>query len=406
MPAPGYGHKGFIQLGKETVYGTAVTTTVKLELIDEKLKLNRVKIDDQSLTGNLSRRAPYEGPRWITGSFIVRANFEGMLEIFRGVFGSFTAPAPFDTPARDQTFKEFLTLPSYTLEVNKGDIPAGKCFRYLGCKFISLNVKGVAGTGTDAIVTFEVGVIGQDMLSNQTPASLSFPATFPVKFDHDVFVDDGTTDVPPNVRIRNFEIMFDNPHTAEERLYMGSLLIDEPLRKDWLACTWKFTEEFFTRTAYDAYKAGTLLGPRIIFRHPTFLVSRNSALVTVNAGTTITRAAGSFVADGWQVGDSFDPTAPAAPFIPTGAYVTNVVALTLTVDLTCTSSGGTTTIAGGACREIELRSNFATLTTDPLPGVNGFGSLIANLEMVASRDDATDLAALVGRIRSSEAALT
>ncbi|HXJ49421.1 MAG TPA: hypothetical protein VNF91_09665, partial [Candidatus Acidoferrum sp.] len=340
-------------------------------------------------------------------------------EIFRGVFGNVVTGAVFDAPARDQIFKEgtalgsLLTLPSYMLQVNRGNVPANnKSWQYVGCKFVSLKVSGSAGTGADAIVTLEVGVIFQDANSNFTfTPALTFPQTFPVKFDttgnsQASMFDDGTTDIPSGLRVRNFEVMVDNPHTAEERLYMGSLLIDEPLRKDYQKVTWKFTEEFFTRTAFDMYKAGTLGSPRIIFRHPTPLVSHSSSVVTVNAGNTITRGAGSFVSDGWAIGDSFDPSSPAAAFIPPGTYVTAVVALTLTVDQVCTSSGGTTTVSGGANREIELRSAFATLTDDPVAPVEGFQSMIATLNWESSRDDVTDLSMIVARIRSAEAALT
>ncbi len=83
-PAPGWGHKSYLAFGKETTWAVAVAATQKLALVSESIQLKRVGIDDPSQTGQLSRRSPYEGPRWVLGSFTVCANFDGLLELKEG----------------------------------------------------------------------------------------------------------------------------------------------------------------------------------------------------------------------------------------------------------------------------------------------------------------------------------
>jgi hypothetical protein len=270
MP-PGLGHKSYLQIGpKETTYGTYIAPTAKLELMSWDVNPDVGVIQDPSLYSQQSRRALYQGLYTVAGTFKVRLNYEGLLELFRGVFGTYPAPTVVETGVRDHFFKEGATLNSYSPEVIIGDVTTGKCFRMLGSKFHGLRVAGRAGNGVDGMLTAEFTVTAKDFVSNQTPVgALSFPPVFPVLFHQAITVDDGTADAAASVRVRSFEVTLEQPHTADERAYLGSLTIDEPLRQDFITARWRLEQEFTTLTQWDAARAFTLGSPQFVFQNPT-----------------------------------------------------------------------------------------------------------------------------------------
>lgn len=262
---PGIGSKSYIQIGtKEGTYGNFVTPTKKLEVVSWSIAPNIGVIPDPSLYSAQSRRSLYQGGLTYKGSFVLRLNYEGMLELFRGVFGTGSSTlVGGETTVRDHVFKEGATLNTYSFEVILGDVPTNKCFRLLGAKLTGLNVKATASSGADGMLTAEFTVIAKDYMSDQTPTgSLSFPTAYPVLFHQASTIDDGTADAP---KVRSFEVSLDNPH-VEDRFYLGSVNIDEPLRSDFLTARFRITEEFSTKTAFDAARGFSSGSPQLIFQ--------------------------------------------------------------------------------------------------------------------------------------------
>lgn len=270
MGVPAVSHKSYWQLAKATTWGTGVAATIKLPLIDESIELENPPIEDNVLHGNPWDRTTYQGYRRAMGSITTQLLFEGMLEIFRGLFGTYPAPAVVETGVRDHVFKIGPTLNHYTHQLITGDVPTGKCFRVPTAKFDKMILRGTAGLGEGTIVTAEFGNIGIDRENDVTiTGALSFPPLLPVKFDLSTnpTMDDGTADAAGDVRIRQFEITLENKLT-DSRFYGGSPLMDEPVRGGKINATFKFMQEFQTKTQVDAYKAGTIGSPKIILKHP------------------------------------------------------------------------------------------------------------------------------------------
>jgi hypothetical protein len=287
------GHLSYIQTGpKETTYGTFQAPTKKLEVVRWNLDPEIGVINDGSLYGGQSRRGLYQGGILHKGSFVTRANYEGLLELLRGALGTYSNSLV-ETGVRDHVFLSDGAgsgkLNSYSPEVIHGDIPAGKCFRALGLKHMGLTIRGTAGNGDDALVMIEWPTISKDYQSDQTPTgSLAFPALLPVRY-HDTknaggVVDDGTGDTAANVRVRSFEIAVAAPH-HEDRFYLGSQNIDEPLRSDFLDVTWKLTQEFKTKTQFDAARNFTAGSPRLVFQDPTTIGSTSKRELEIRSGS-------------------------------------------------------------------------------------------------------------------------
>jgi hypothetical protein len=262
---PGLGLKSWCQIGKEATFGGGATPTAKFEIVSFNVKPDVGMIQDPSMTTGVSRRGLYQGGLVFKGSMVVRLNYVGLLEILRAVFGAYSQ-ATVESGVRDHTFKETATLPTYQIEAVIGDVPTTKCFKLVGAKMYNPVIRGTAGSGNDGMLTLEVAIIAKDMTSDQAiTGALSFPSVMPVLFHQATVVDDGTADTPT---MRSFEITFDQPH-AEDRFYMGAVNPLEPLRADFVTPRWRITEEFATKTAFDAARAFTVGSPRLLFQHPT-----------------------------------------------------------------------------------------------------------------------------------------
>lgn len=406
MPVPAFGHKTYMQIGaKETTFGTfnapAGTYAKKLEVISWNLSPQITAIRDKSLWNQLSRKAMYQGPVSYKGTITVRCNYEGLKEIFRGVFGTYSATAVDAT--KDDTFTEGLTLNSYSIEIAYGDIPSSKILRVVGAKFVGLTIKGNAGTGDDGMLTVDLQVVARDIDTNAgagytATSSLSFPSALPVMFHQAVVVDDGTSDAASNIRMTSFEATIEQPH-IEDRYYLSSLLMDEPIRSDFVVGKMKFTQEFNSMSQWLAARNFTTGSPRLVFQHPTALTTVTIATVNNTLGqNTITRASGSFITDGVKVGHYVANSA-----FPSGTYVTNVAALTVTVSNVSTSGISSASCSFTTSRELEIRMGTANLTDMTLP-IDNWGRLMSTVTWEGYYD-ATDLGAILLRIRGNEVTL-
>lgn len=268
MGTPGFGFKSYLQFIKESsTYGVYTAPDKKVELVSWGVQPVLSNIPDAALNAKRSRRATYKGGRLYRGTFVCRMNYDGMTELLRGVWGGY-AGSTVEAGVYQHVFKEGTTLNAYTMEIIIGDVPSGKCYRLLGVKFTGVTFKWTAGTGREAMGTAEFNVIGTDMVSDQSPVSVaSFPTIKPVLFHQATTVDDGTADTP---RVRSVEVSMENA-LADDRWYMGSVGIDEPLPNDFLTVKWKFTQEYQSKTLFDAAKALTVTTPSLLFSTGTDL---------------------------------------------------------------------------------------------------------------------------------------
>lgn len=168
MAIPGLGHKSYVQLAPETVWGAAPSgqMTSKWELVQWNVAPVVGTIPDPSLTNRPSRRAIYQGAFKVKGTFTVRIGYEGYLELLRAVSGTYTSATV--TNGRDHFFTEGSNLKSYHMEAVVGDIPTNKCFRVNGVKITSVTLKIGASNGADGMLMADCTVVAKDMLSNQT----------------------------------------------------------------------------------------------------------------------------------------------------------------------------------------------------------------------------------------------
>lgn len=170
-PIPGLGNKSFMQFVAEVTPGTTPTFfKYRMEIITADVKPEINTIPDPSLYSGQSRRGFFEGAKIYRATVVMRPTYSGgILEILRGVSGSYTSPVVSgETIVFDHTFKEAADLKSYSMEFSIGDIPTGKVFRLVGARFSAITFRSTAGNSADAMVQCELTIIATDMLSDQT----------------------------------------------------------------------------------------------------------------------------------------------------------------------------------------------------------------------------------------------
>jgi len=177
------GKDSYWQIEKEAGgYGIHQPARCKSELISEGLESNVDEIPDPSLHAARSLRAIYPGGTTFRGPLAVRLNYEGaILKLLEGVMWSgSSALVGGETYVRDHTIKEGATQPSYSLEMCKGNTPAGKVLRGLGATVASLVLQG--GVGTESMGRAEAQLMGTDLDPNTgaTPAGYDPTTSFTV----------------------------------------------------------------------------------------------------------------------------------------------------------------------------------------------------------------------------------
>jgi tail tube protein len=264
----GEGRKSYIQFGLESTWGTGVAATNRLEVISMDVAPDQGIILDPSLNNSVGRRGLFQGGRVYRGTFLVRLTYQGMLKLFKALFGVTWTPTvvegavSWDHIIHDQLAQ--LTVHSLTIEMIEGDIGTGLCQRLLGTVITSLTVRAVAGQGQDAMLQAEFEVLAKEKETGATPTgALSFPSILPALYHHALTIDDGVNVSGNNVR--SIEVRYEAPHAAD-RFYLGTVNPAEFIRDDFVKATYKFSQDFQNITALANLKSFANASPQLIFR--------------------------------------------------------------------------------------------------------------------------------------------
>ncbi len=260
---PGLGVDSFIHIKQEvTAWGTPETTGFHtLPFISEALTLEISEIESQSIVGGAARQDPLQGGKLIRGTVEFELTYNLIEHFLEGCFGSLTESTPSTgTLTRDHWAELSTSMPSYTIEVNRGDIEAvDKVFIYSGMKVdeITFNIPE-QGNGTLSVV-----FIGQDeeSLLEGSPVSaggLITNTAIPVLAHHlatgysvGVAADTGA-----------YCIRSVNVHVARglaERFCLGDQQTKEPIVTEFATVDGSFEIEFDDRNIYERFDAFTFL---------------------------------------------------------------------------------------------------------------------------------------------------
>lgn len=273
MGTPAQGHKSYMQFGRESTYGTAATVTHRVGFVSASIQPDIGIVRDPTLNNSVLRDTLYPVGERATGTIEMVMDYEGLLLLWDGVFGTGTYGNTGGTTTGAgpyaHAFVEKSFLNSYTIELIEGDVPTTKCQRLLGAKIVGFTVRGEAGQGENALVRVTWDIVAMSKTSNIAVTSpLTAVTRIPVLFHQSTIVDDGTADAAGLIRMRSFELKMESP-IADDRFYLGSTTIDEPLRNDFCTTTLRVVKEFQSDTLLAAFKAGTAGSPQLQFTSGT-----------------------------------------------------------------------------------------------------------------------------------------
>lgn len=165
------GSASYAQIVKETTWGSfpAAGCRRKIGIASETISQQIGLIPDDTLQGGRSRKGYFTGAQSARGRIMLPMRYENALWALEGVLGSsVSALVATETFIWEHTIKEGLLLPSYSMELGEGDIPAGKVSRILGMKIASATFRIVPGQTEEAYGHIELEVVAKDKDTNTT----------------------------------------------------------------------------------------------------------------------------------------------------------------------------------------------------------------------------------------------
>ncbi len=247
---PGFGRDSWGSVVEETEYGTTPGTGESyFEIVSDDVKMACEPKVRKSLRGR-SPRFTFMGNKRVGGPLNLELLFEGLGLFIEHGMGTYEFAA--DTPIADantHTFTLAETLPiGLSVELCKGNIPAGKVFLYQGCKVNTLDFKFTE----EDTVDMEVGLIAQTETPNTAASgSPSYPGDHPVLWH---YAGDLTIAGTGSLEFKGGNIKLDN--LLPERFLMHNTT-RSPLANVRRSITGAFTIEFADLALYDKWVAGT-----------------------------------------------------------------------------------------------------------------------------------------------------
>lgn len=213
--AQGFGHNGWVGVGRETTWGTRVAPTVFQRVTEESMKLNQ-SMTPLPVLGMTSAFRKVNSRRFIDGGFKFLGGYNGMLGVLlKDAIGSVSSSQVAATSAYDHTFTPANALPvGLSVQVSRDAGNIGTAYDYEGCMVESLTLR----QGNESAMEIEVAFQGEDE-SKQSEATDSFATLYQIQYDQmNVMTVNGVTQ-----NIREFELTISND-LATDRGNLGSRL--------------------------------------------------------------------------------------------------------------------------------------------------------------------------------------
>lgn len=263
------GLKSYMQVGLESVWGTNVAATRRMGIISYRPDPGIEQILDDTLEDSVARTSVLQGAK--RPRFRVRTHLDylGHLLLWDALFGtaSYGSIGGTTTGANPyvHTYIERAYLNSMTVQVVAGNIPVGKCDRFLGAKIVGATIEMAIGNRPG---TVDWEFVAKAYETDQTPTgALTAAARDAAIFHEATTVDDGTTDALAELFLRNFRMELRTPFVSEP--YLGSLSPDEPERDNFVEPKISGTKIYRTKTTSDHGNNFTTGSPKLVLGSAT-----------------------------------------------------------------------------------------------------------------------------------------
>ena len=263
------GRNSFIRIGKETTWGSAVSTTVSNRIISTSLIRNQ----ERSQTTFLSTSAAafsqgfFDGMELAGGSLELPIYYEGSGMLLEAAIGSVATGSG---PPYTHTYTPVSDLPSLTIEVMRGSSTMEK---FTGCIISSMNLSVEAG----GEMTASFDIIAETADARAGTVSAAFGDGRQV-----LHYESGALNFNSvNYSLRTLEFNLDNK--IDRRNLLGSKITAEPVITDIREVTLTTTLDLDDNNLYVAQTAGTQGNLNITFTNSdsdTFTLTVYNAVIT------------------------------------------------------------------------------------------------------------------------------
>lgn len=247
----GIGLNSNVGFSKETTYGTKPATGFKhCRLITDTLKPNPSPKFYPGMSGP-GRRKKYLGFNRVAGDVVVEGAYEFALTfLLKRAMGSCLTSGNGTTTPYTHTMSMSKDLDSFSVELSRGDIPAGKCFLFTGALIDQLTLD----LANEEALKITASLLAQTQASNQTPSAVVMPGDNIALYHH---VAAGLTiaGTAIAVGVKNLSLTINNNLDAD-RFFMSKTM-SQPKRKTWRDVTGQATTVFSEVALIDKFAAGT-----------------------------------------------------------------------------------------------------------------------------------------------------
>ena len=276
MATPAFFGNGFLQFGREAVWGTEVNASKRIPCVVLDIQSSRGKIRSNSMDGERVRGALYAGGhraravieiemQYITGT----TDPSGILMLHDAIFGTGTFGAEGFASTAGPTYTHTLTIGdvmnSLTLELGDG-APGGDvdCVLLLGAKVAEAVWSfGASYEGDDNVLKLRLTLVGYSTTSNTAiTGALTAQTIDPIMSHHATTYADGyggTTSIWNSVTWTYKTGILEDGH------YIGSQYIREPVASDFATCEVELTGDFDSWTHFNALMNHTVTSGNLIF---------------------------------------------------------------------------------------------------------------------------------------------
>lgn len=266
--AQGYGHNGWVGVGRETVWGTRVAPTVFERPTEESMKLNQSKLGLPVL-GLTSMYRNVSSRRFVDGGFKFFAGFNGMLPVLlKDAIGSVASAQDSGTAAYDHDYTLVNALPvGLSVQCSRDAANIGTAYDYEGCQIESLTLR----QGNEAPLEVEVAFQGEEE-TKQSEATESFATLYQIDYS---MLTVQVNSVAQNVREAELTIAND---LATDRNNLGSRLRAGLGRGAGpREITGSLLIEFDAVTEYDLFRDLTEVGIQLTWDAPANSITTGKA---------------------------------------------------------------------------------------------------------------------------------
>jgi len=246
-----FAQNSFLKIGEESTWGTAQTTTTEdVRLISSTLQVTqeRERRTHLSVPASGMLSGTFEGFRQAGGSIDIPAMYDGIGTLIKASLGALATTGGSDPYTHAYT--PFGSLPSLTIQFQRGSNLANSMEQFTGCKVSTMNISAEAG----GEMTISFDLIAKDGATRATNITPVLPAHDQVYHYEAGSLSLGGSLSISSLDIRSFELSLDNK--LDRRNLLGSKLTGEPVPTDVREVTLSVTCDVTDNTLYNDSLAG------------------------------------------------------------------------------------------------------------------------------------------------------